>query len=466
MGRAALTTNRRGGAVNWVRLSVPVAILATGAMLLIAWARPADAAGASSSFKPVRQTPRMLVFKPTQIPATAVRKAWLKFTPRGGSKAGTSSMRVSTAHVRRALGSAKTVQVRRPRAARKGRLVIRWVPGPCAFGSFSNSPWNVPCASWRPYGEESPFNRRLPAAPRLEPNSAAIVQRTLGWGNNAHFWGGTAGSAADWAASVYYSRPSDPLFEIHCWRYACPRLEGRSIHIPQRAQPAASVDGHMAVIDQQNFTEYDFSRAGTLPGGGGRLEIASGGATAIGTPGADGRFGDSTAAQLGLLGGMIRPAELEAGRIDHALITGVYCSGGAVYPAGDNPGRPCSGLGISDADAPKIGQRFYLAISDAEIDALDAPAWRQAILRAYAHYGAFVGDTTGPGGNLGIGAESGQSWLSLGLADPWVTLGERYGVPTWEDSNDVLRYLFDARPGVDWASRLRVVDPCVSRGRC
>src|SRR5215218_5935018 len=47
--------------------------------------------------------------------------------------------------------------------------------GPCIFGSFSNSPWNVPCARWRPYGAASPFNRRLPAAPRLDPNSANVV---------------------------------------------------------------------------------------------------------------------------------------------------------------------------------------------------------------------------------------------------------------------------------------------------
>jgi hypothetical protein len=337
--------------------------------------------------------------------------------------------------------------------------------GPCLFGSFSNSPWNVPCARWRPYGPASPFNRRLPASPRLAPNSAAIVAKTLGWGNHAYFWGGTAGSDADWSSSVYYSRPTDPVFQIHCWRYACPKLEGRRIHIPQRAEAAHSLDGHMAVVDQASFIEYDFSRAGPLPEGGGRLEIASGGATAIGTPAADGRFGDSTAALLGLLGGMIRPAELEGGRIDHALITGVYCSGGTVYPAGANTGRLCSSLGISDADAPKIGQHLYLAISDAEIDALPAPAWRKAILRAYAHYGAFVGDTTGPGGNLGIGAESTQSWLSFGYADPWVALGKRYDLPTW-DSEGVLRYLFDARPGVDWASRLRVLDPCVSRGTC
>jgi hypothetical protein len=46
-----------------------------------------------------------------------------------------------------------------------------------------------------------------------------------------------------------------------------------------------------------------------------------------------------------------------------------------------------------------------------------------------------------------------------------VTLGQRYGLPSW-DAGGALRYLFDARPGVDWASRLRVLDPCVSGGTC
>jgi hypothetical protein len=440
-----------------------LAILASAALLLIPRPPAAHAAGVSSSFKPVRQTSKLLVFNPKRIPAPAVRRAWLKFKLRGRSKPRTAGRRIPTRRVRRALRRSKPVRVRRPRASRKARLVIRW--DPCAFGSFSNRPWNVPCASWRPYGEASPFNRRLPPSPRLEPNSAAIVAKTLGWGNHPYFWGGTAGSGDDWANAVYYSRRSDPVFTIHCWRYACPELEGRRIHIPQRAEPARSLDGHMAVVDQANFLEYDFSRAGPLPRGGGRLEIASGGATPIGTPEADGRFGDSTASLLGLLGGIIRPAELEAGQIEHALITGVYCSGGSVYPAGHNTGRLCSSLGISGADAPKIGQHLYLAISDAEIDALPAPAWRKAILRAYAHYGAFVGDTTGPGGNLGIAAESTQSWLSFGRPDPWVTLGRRYELPSSE-AGGVLRYLFDARPGVDWASRLRVLDPCVSRGSC
>ena len=65
----------------------------------------------------------------------------------------------------------------------------------------------------------------------------------------------------------------------------------------------------------------------------------------------------------------------------------------------------------------------------------------------------------------GRGAESIQSWLSFGYADPWVELGKRYELPTWE-AGGVLRYLFDVRPGVDWGSRLRVLDPCVSRGSC
>jgi hypothetical protein len=460
MRRRALTTNRQGRAVRLGRLSVSLAIAATGAVLPNAWA-PAAATGTSSSFKPVRQTSRMFVFRPKSIPAQAVRKASLKFTLRGGSKAETAGRRVSAARVRRALRGSKPVRVRRPSTARRARLVIHWAG--CAFGSFSNQPWNVPCASWRPYGAESPFNRRLPAAPRLDPNSANVVGRTLGFGNQAYFWGGTAGSEADWESPTYYSRPTDPLFEIHCWRYDCPELEGKRIRIPQRAEPAHSVDGHMAVVDQANHIEYDFSRAGDLPKGGGPLAIAAGGATVIGTPGADGLGGDSTAAGFGLLAGAIRPSELERGVINHALLVSIACSGGTVWPAAPTQtGALCS----DTTNAPKLGQHFWLDMSDAQIDAISAPAWRKAIWRALAHYGAYVGDTAGVNGNLGIAAESTQSWLSFGYADPWVALGERYGLETWRDSAGVLRYLFDARPGVDWASRLRVVDPCVSRGTC
>jgi hypothetical protein len=327
-------------------------------------------------------------------------------------------------------------------------------------------PVPVPCADWRPYSDTSPFNREIPPSPRVDPNSEEIVNRTLGFGNNLYFWGGTAGSEADWASPIYYSKPTDPLFTLHCWRYECPELEGRKVRVPDRAQPAQSVDAHMAIVDRARSVEYDLSRVTSKPAGGGVLELGSGGTTAFGTPAADGRRGDSTAAGFGLLAGIIRPAELAAGVIDHALVTGVRCTNGVVWPAGANTGTRCASLGMSEARAPKMGQHFQLVISDAEIDALDAPDWRKAILRALARYGMFVGDTSGPNGSLGISAESTQSWLSFGLPDPWVTLGDQYGVPTWRDSHGVLRYLFDARPGVDWESRLRVLAPCVSRGTC
>lgn len=374
-------------------------------------------------------------------------------------------MRVASVRVRRALRRSRPLRVRRPRAARKGRLVVRLAAprGPCAFGSFSNQPWNVPCAGWRSYGARSPFNRGVPPAPQLAANSAGIVRRLLSWGNNAYAWGGTAGSAADWASATYYSEPSDPVFTIHCWRYSCPELEGRRIRIPQRAQPTQSVDAHMAIVDQRNRIEYDFHRAPkALPKGGGVIEVGGGGSTEIGTPTSDGRNGDSTAAGFGLLAGAIRPSELEAGKINHALITSVACTSGAVWPAAGRTGALCS----DPTDAPKMGQHLRLAMSDAEIKDLPAPPWRKAILRAYARYGAFVGDTSGTNGNLGIALESTQSWLSFGLPDPWVRLGKRYDLPTWLDSRGVLRYLYDVRPGVDWAARLRVLDPCVSRGTC
>ncbi|MBI5105365.1 MAG: hypothetical protein HZB46_10375, partial [Solirubrobacterales bacterium] len=45
-------------------------------------------------------------------------------------------------------------------------------PTTCTFGTFGAGAW--PGACWRPYAEDSPFNRPLPAEPRLARGSAAI----------------------------------------------------------------------------------------------------------------------------------------------------------------------------------------------------------------------------------------------------------------------------------------------------
>jgi hypothetical protein len=278
-------------------------------------------------------------------------------------------------------------------------------------------------------------------------NSSAIVNNWLStWSSSnktsaPRFTAGLADTSNDYDHPVYYSQPSDPLYTLHCteaWGRCA--IEGMAIHVPAAARAAGGDDGHMAVIDQSSGWEYDFWQVLQKPAGGGTLSISWGGRTRID---GSGLGSAGTAGNFGLAAGIIRPQELAAGHIDHALFMVVKCTNGtSVAPAGRDVGRTCSSMGLSNANAPAMGQHFYLDMSDAEIGALAKPVWQKTVLLAMAHYGLYVGDTGG--GCLKI--ESGSSYTSFGLADPWVQVARDAGV-----SNS-----FDLSDAVDWSAHLKV----------
>jgi hypothetical protein len=275
--------------------------------------------------------------------------------------------------------------------------------------------------------------------------SAAVVRRTLGFGLPANLVAGEADSEWDFSHPVYWSRSSDPIFTVACVApWGTCEVEGMQVRIPDAARPAAGDDGHLAVVDQESGWEYDFWQVRSKPAGGGRLVVSWGGRTRID---GDGLGSNATAAQFGLLAGVIRAQELEAGVIDHALFGVVKCSSGrAVWPAAGTGSR-CA----DPADAPALGTRFQLALSDAQIEALAVPAWKRTILRAMARYGVIVGDTGGSGFNLQF--ESGTSYTSFGYEDPLVAFARRYDLPRYQG-----KYVFNLRDGVDWRQHLRVVE--------
>jgi hypothetical protein len=319
------------------------------------------------------------------------------------------------------------------------------------FGSFGIGRW--PSSCWRPYGSSSPFNQPLPANPAVLPGGAAVIERMLGFGTPGNLVAGTADTVDDYGHPSYYSQPTDPWFTIHCtepWG-TCP-IEGMRIQIPDAARPAGGSDAHMAVIDQRQGWEYDFWDVTNKPGGGGTIDIGWGGRTS--TAG-DGLGSNATAAHFGLQAGIIRAQELESGQIDHALFMTVKCTtGGYVYPAGGGGAR-CS----DPTNAPAGGMRVQLNYTDAEIDALAVPDWKKTILRALARYGAFIGDTGGPG--IGFEFESGSTYTSFGYQDEMVTFAQTQpGVTVYNG-----RFVFNLAAGVDW-TRLRIIDPCVTAHTC
>jgi hypothetical protein len=321
-------------------------------------------------------------------------------------------------------------------------------------GGWAGGHW--PPACWRPYSKRSPFNRRLSSHPPLLAGWPGIVRRLSGLGP-VHL---SAGADLErWGPPTYWPRRRDPVFRVHCTKpWGRCEIEGRRVRIPDAARPASGSDGHMTVVDQRTRWEYDFWQVQRKPPGGGRLDISWGGRTRIGGNGLD---SDGTAARFGNLAGAVRAEELAAGKIRHALFVTVPCDSGRwVYPARKG-GTACSDVGESNVDAPPMGARFWLAMSEHEIDALPAPRWRKALLRAMARYGMYVGDTGGP--TWAIEQEGSSTYTSLGYRDRWAELARRIGAPYDEGSRS---WRVDVLAGVDWAARLRVVAPCAVRVSC
>jgi hypothetical protein len=323
----------------------------------------------------------------------------------------------------------------------------------CGLGTFTVGNWPSRC--WRPYADSSPFNRRVPAAPRLAANSAQVVQRVLGFGAIQNLVAGESGTADDWSHPTYYPGANDPYFTLHCTEpWGTCAIEGHRIRIPDAARAAAGGDAHLTVVDQSTGWEYDLYDVSAKPAGGGRLDFGWGGRTRID---GDGRGSDATAAQFGNLAGIIRAQELAAGVIPHALFTVIKCGSTSprfVYPA-TKGGTYCS----DTTSAPPMGSHLWLAMTDEQIEALAVPRWKKTVLHAMADYGMIMGDTGS--GSWAIQAESGSTYTSFGYEDELVKFARANG---WSAYNG--RYSGNLRDGVDWARYLRVLDPCVSQGAC
>jgi hypothetical protein len=333
------------------------------------------------------------------------------------------------------------------------------------WNGFGVGAW--PDASWRPYASSSPFNQPVGAA-AVHPRSAQIVQKVLSWGGSTpvgNLVAGTVGTTRDYGHPTYWAQPDDPVYTLD-WTGGGPgaAIDGHRLRIPSAAQAAAGDDGHLTVVTPDGW-EYDFWRVGSKPAGGGTMTFSGGSRIRVDGSGLD---GGATAANFGNLAGIIRAQELAAGRIDHALFIVLKCTSASasygygavkpsdgrqsayVYPA-KHGGSSC-GTDADNADAPPIGARFKLDMTEAQIAALAAPTWKKAILRALAVYGGYVGDTGGPG--FALQFESSATYTSFGWADPLVTFAVQSALRPWSGT-----YAFNMSSGVDWAGKLRVMAP-------
>jgi hypothetical protein len=340
----------------------------------------------------------------------------------------------------------------------------------CSVGVGTSDLWatfgpgNWPSGCWRPFADMSPYNQSLPdpSVTPLDPNSTNIVSFL----NEAYGSSGfsdmrvsnvpSEDEPSKWGSPVYWAHAGDPQYVIDDTEYPCspPNSESScptTVLIPDGAQHSLRSDGHLAVVEPDG-TEDDFwqvQNANPISGGG-VLTVHAYGAVPIDGSGC---CGGATAALQGLYAGMIRPQELAAGVINHALVMSVKCSSGThVYPAMGN-GASCA----DTENAPAIGQRLQLNMTDAQVDAMPVADYEKVILKAMIHYGAYVTDTGGSPWDFSF--EPALDYTSFGYSNPFLAYAQAAGLTT----SDI--YTFTFNNDVDW-SKLQVVDVCYTTYLC
>jgi hypothetical protein len=254
-----------------------------------------------------------------------------------------------------------------------------------------------PSAPGQLFSPSSFWNRPLPNAAPLVPQSAAQVQELVNQVGRTGAWINTT----SWSTPVYVVGTGQPTTKVtivpNNGGYVDPSQQAalNAVPMPANAAPAAGSDRHMVVWQPSTDSMWEFW---DLRLEGGRWVTDSSGAMddvstspgyfePNGWAGAKSWWG-ATATSLPLLGGLIRVGELESGTIPHALAIALPETGSSfVWPAQRSDGRNRSASAIPE------GTTFRLPAS-LDIEGLGLPPATRAIALAAQKYGIVVRDTS------------------------------------------------------------------------
>lgn len=258
----------------------------------------------------------------------------------------------------------------------------------------------------RPYSGTSFWNVPIPADPAIDPNSNAIVAKSI-----VPYAAGAAFSNSDaWGISYIdgTTKPSKP-YTVACTRYC----KGDTVvfSIPPGARPTTGSDHHLAVINGKQeldmwLASYDPAKDAWSAGVRVVNDLSGEGALCARGQHCNG----AEASGFALLGGTIRPAEIERGHIDHALamITPYTRAGYIACPATHTDGKA--------EDPAAIPEGAHVQLDPAvNVDAQPWPVWEKIIAKALQTYGAYIVDTGGALAVRGVTDQNqgGNQWASV-----------------------------------------------------
>ena len=237
-----------------------------------------------------------------------------------------------------------------------------------------------------PFSPSSFWNRPLATQETLAANSATLATEL----NRQVAAYGTWINTDHYSVPVYTVSATQPLVKVKLDVNA-PALQAyfAAVPLPANARPAAGYDGHLVVEQPATDTQWEFwvlykAADGWHARWGAKIAGASRSPGYIAAP-----YG-ATATGLPLLGGLLRPAELTARRIDHAIALGVpnVTAGVFSWPAQRTDGTVTGPLSLP------AGTRFRLPAT-LNLDTLGMAPATKAIAVAVQRYGMVVRDTAG-----------------------------------------------------------------------
>jgi parallel beta-helix repeat protein len=376
-------------------------------------------------------------------------------------------------------------------------------------GTGASALW--PPACWRPYAATSPFNQPLPPdSVPLESNSQDIVDYIVDKAANKYPATMVAGADGGGGEPTYYARASDPLWHVNCLKnpqFGTCEIQDVPFHAPAGAtatrfsqgvdthEPLGAenpTDSHMTIVDQVPdangvIWEYDLWEVSRIENG--EISVGFGGREPVATGVGNGSA--ATASAFANLAGILRLEELTSPEINHALRIVLRCTRDkldVVYPVltseRGHGGTICPFVNDQpDPDAPRMGNRLFLTLTEDQIDGMkmrapwhtadvDVPEWRERIYRAMRRYGMFAGDT-GTADIFAIEKETGRQYTQAGVADRWRAFAQaNWDAGSGTDLVGFFRYDRVENPvthvwePINWKTALAVAAPCVSQGTC
>lgn len=333
---------------------------------------------------------------------------------------------------------------------------------------------NEPPAGYQFFNAQSPWNTPVPASPVIDANSTAIIAWLNGAGGGSgpvdRYVGGGQNASGDFDYPLYFASAGDPIVRIkgqsgqHDTSNANYNRKGIAsiahnmlMPLPASALAAGGSDQILAVMTKAAIFEM-WGTYGWAPGAGmvgcrwPTYTLLSGNGMPAGP------FGCSSSG-YSVVGGNIRIADLNAGRIPHAIRLNTRyvrwnafqnpANGSALGDPGVTPGD------ANDLNRPVTGSRVWWSLSDAATNALGIPAWKKTILRALHEFGGIITDTSASGswhwkvedGTVDQFYGNQDRWKTYALAQAWAAVGG-------SDPN----YIMPCATGVDW-SNLRMLSP-------